>query len=93
MFSFATNKGKDAGKVQMDQIIIDSFVDRSPSWTELDTMIREKELKNERDTFDAQQIGRGPANSKATIRLFDAPDGTVPSITLYRDTAGENMCN
>lgn len=32
--------------------------------------------------------GRGPANAKALLRLFDAPDGTVPRVTLYRDHAG-----
>ena len=33
-------------------------------------------------------IGRGPANHKASIRLFDAPEGYEPEVTLYRDTAG-----
>ena len=33
-------------------------------------------------------IGRGGANHKASIRLFDAPDGYEPEVTLYRDTAG-----
>jgi hypothetical protein len=32
--------------------------------------------------------GRGGANLKASIRLFDAPDGFEPEVTLYRDTAG-----
>ena len=32
--------------------------------------------------------GRGGANHKATIRLFDAPEGYEPLVTLYRDTAG-----
>ena len=32
--------------------------------------------------------GRGPANHKASIRLFDAPEGYEPEVTLYRDTAG-----
>jgi hypothetical protein len=32
--------------------------------------------------------GRGGANHKASIRLFDAPDGFEPEVTLYRDTAG-----
>lgn len=41
-------------------------------------------------TLHAHQVltGRGDANHKANIRLFDAPDGTVPEVTLYRDTAG-----
>jgi hypothetical protein len=31
--------------------------------------------------------GRSATNSMATLRLFDAPDGTEPSVTLYRDKA------
>ena len=38
--------------------------------------------------FETKCEGRGPANHKASIRLFDAPEGYEPEVTLYRDTAG-----
>lgn len=34
-----------------------------------------------------REKGRGPASSKALLRLFDAPEGTEPRVVLYRDHA------
>lgn len=62
----------------------------APSWQQLDTQLRSIETPEERHNFDdcfSIQGSRGPASHKATIRLFDAPDGTNPQVTLYRDTA------
>jgi hypothetical protein len=39
----------------------------------------------ESEVFRMQVQGRGPANHRADIRLFDAPDGFEPVVTLYRD--------
>lgn len=64
------------------------FTDSAPSWEELDQYIRRMEPATERSAFDSIQTGRGVTNHKANIRLFDAPDGYKPEITLYRDTAG-----
>ena len=66
-----------------------SFIDVSPSWEEIDTLLRSKETPQERAEFDSQLRGRGFANHAVStnIRLFDAPDGYDPEITLYRDTA------
>lgn len=41
----------------------------------------------ERSLLDLRKQGRGPTSSKALLRLFDAPDGTEPRVTLYRDSA------
>lgn len=54
----------------------------------LDNMLRSKESVAEREDWELKKIGRGSTNSKALIRLFDAPDGYEPEITLYRDSAG-----
>jgi hypothetical protein len=61
-----------------------------PSWSELDGLLRSSETKFERDEYDliAAGTGRGPSSHKANLRLFDAPDGFEPEVTLYRDTAG-----
>ena len=58
-----------------------------PSWDDLNRCIRSNEPPNERSSFDMIALGRGPANSKAILRLFDAPDGYIPDVTLYRDHA------
>ena len=42
---------------------------------------------NERDLIELRAAGRGPTHSRAKLRLFDAPDGTVPRITFWRDSA------
>ena len=62
--------------------------DDAPSWTEIDTLLRNTEPAEERSEFDLMTAGRGNSNHKANIRLFDAPDGFEPEVTLYRDTAG-----
>ena len=41
----------------------------------------------ERQLPELRKAGRGPTSSKAELRLFDAPDGYEPRLTLYRDTA------
>ena len=65
----------------------DIFLNKSPSWDEIDTLVRENEHIIERETFDNELLGRGPANHRTNIRLFDAPDNTKPEIILFRDTA------
>lgn len=64
-----------------------SFIDVSPSWEELESLLRSKESTLERSDFESERAGRGPTNHRASIRLFDAPDGFQPEITLYRDQA------
>jgi len=58
------------------------------TWEDLDRMLRSTEPPEERQRFDDVKRGRGPANHKANVRLFDAPEGYTPQVTLYRDTAG-----
>ena len=62
--------------------------DTALSWEELNTKLRNIEPPEERIEFDSIATGRSRANHKANIRLFDAPEGTIPEVTLYRDTAG-----
>ena len=57
------------------------------SASDLDTRLRTLEPSSERSAFDLQQVGRGGANHKADIRLFDAPDDYEPEVTFYRDQA------
>ncbi|GAB5368464.1 hypothetical protein AAMO2058_001321500 [Amorphochlora amoebiformis] len=58
------------------------------SWEELNNIVQ-----NESETFgDFSETSRDPerdpcAQSRATVRLFDAPDGYEPEIILYRDSA------
>jgi hypothetical protein len=61
-----------------------------PSWNELDRLLRAVETKSERDEYDliSAGTGRGPSSHRANLRLFDAPDGFEPEVTLFRDTAG-----
>ena len=46
------------------------------------------EPSSERQEFEMKKVGRGSANHKSNLRLFDAPDGFTPAVTLYRDSAG-----
>jgi len=62
----------------------------APSWQELDATLRAIEPADERRIHDdavSSSGSRGPASHKASLRLFDAPDGFEPEVTLYRDTA------
>eukprot|EP00596_Hydrurales_sp_CCMP1899_P004116 CAMPEP_0119039994 /NCGR_PEP_ID=MMETSP1177-20130426/9779_1 /TAXON_ID=2985 /ORGANISM="Ochromonas sp, Strain CCMP1899" /LENGTH=464 /DNA_ID=CAMNT_0007004597 /DNA_START=243 /DNA_END=1634 /DNA_ORIENTATION=+ len=63
-------------------------IDTVPDWNSLEILLKELEHPQERTNYDLVLSGRGGANHKANIRLFDAPEGTVPDVTLYRDTAG-----
>lgn len=64
------------------------FVDTSMPWEEINTRLKTLEKVEEREQFEAISSGRGYSNHKANLRLFDAPDGFTPEVTLYRDTAG-----
>jgi len=66
---------------------MNAFKDPSPSWTELQALLLEKQTPEERALPDLRAKGRGPPSSKAALRLFDAPDGYQPRVMLYRDTA------
>eukprot|EP01041_Mallomonas_annulata_P002710 gene2710-5335_t len=78
------NTGKSTEKIDASSL---QLINNAPSWKDLDSLLRTTERREERDNFDNIKKGRGPANSKATIRLFDAPDDFKPEVTLYRDAA------
>ncbi len=61
--------------------------DAAPSWGELATLLASQQTEAERQLPSLREAGRGPPSSKAALRLFDAPDGYEPRVTLYRDTA------
>jgi hypothetical protein len=63
------------------------FKDGAPSWGELAALLASQQTEAERALPDLRAAGRGPTSSKAALRLFDAPDGYEPRVTLYRDTA------
>jgi len=70
---------------------MNKFIDKAPTLNELDALLRSVETGDERCQYEYSVIlnnGRGASSHKANIRLFDAPDGYTPDITLYRDTAG-----
>jgi len=43
--------------------------------------------KEVREKFSEKKLERGDTSAKATLRLFDAPDSTIPRITFWRDSA------
>jgi hypothetical protein len=63
------------------------FNDLAPSWSDIDTLLRQKETVAERVDFEDQQIGRGSANAMANLRLFELPESLEPDVVLYRDSA------
>mmetsp|Transcript_28528 Transcript_28528/g.37323 ORF Transcript_28528/g.37323 Transcript_28528/m.37323 type:complete len:522 (-) Transcript_28528:303-1868(-) len=64
-----------------------SIQDAAPSLEDLKQRLYDQQTPGEREYFTVRESGRGNADSSASIRLFDAPDGTVPRVTLYRDMA------
>ena len=65
-------------------------LDAAPSW---ETLQQELEKQTPAEEIEiAQQVaaGRGPPTASANLRLFDAPDGYEPRVTLYRD--GSSWC-
>jgi len=84
MFSQGTG-GTGASSTKQLGTVLDA-----PSWSELDEQLKRSESPDERMIFEdsLSTLGsRGPASHKATLRLFDAPSGYEPLVTLYRDTA------
>ena len=61
--------------------------DSAPSWDELRQILTDSQTPEEKKFRADLAAGRGNANSMASIRLFDAPDGTEPRVILYRDYA------
>jgi len=62
------------------------------SWVQLNDRLLAVETPSERVNFNLKMVGKGPANAKATLRLFGEAEGYEPEIVLYRDTAGKNHC-
>jgi glutathione S-transferase len=75
------NMGNGGDSIALEKI-------ESPDWSVINELLRSKETALDRSDFEAKALGRGPTNHAANIRLFDAPEGTIPEVVLYRDTAG-----
>lgn len=58
---------------------VSGAADESPplAWEQLQDLVKK--------SFEPADVVRGPANAHTRTRLFDAPDGTVPDVVLYRD--------
>jgi glutathione S-transferase len=51
---------------------------------ELKAELSAMQTEEERNWRATALSGRGPTNHMTSIRLFDAPDGFEPLVTLYR---------
>jgi hypothetical protein len=71
-----------------DAAVYNSVVDAAPSWDALREMSASAGGAKLRDKWAAEAAGRGAASHQTNLRLFDAPDGTEPTVELFRDTAG-----
>ena len=79
------NNGKENNDRGSDYRPNDSIL----SWSQLNDRLLAVETPSERINYNLKLVGKGPANAKATLRLFDKPEGYEPEIVLYRDTAGK----
>jgi hypothetical protein len=68
----------------------DDYTERLPLPASRDPL--DVRIQEERETIPLRNSGRGPTSSKAALRLFDAPDGYQPRITLFRDSAAWCPC-
>jgi glutathione S-transferase len=65
-------------------------LDAAPSWDALQQELDKQTPAEEVEIAKQVAAGRGPPTASANLRLFDAPDGYEPRVTLYRD--GSSWC-
>ena len=65
-------------------------LDAAPSWDALQQTLDAQTPAEEVEIAKQVAAGRGPPTASANLRLFDAPDGYEPRVTLYRD--GSSWC-
>ena len=65
-------------------------LDAAPTWDALQQELDKQTPAEEIDLAKQVAAGRGPPTASANLRLFDAPDGYEPRVTLYRD--GSSWC-
>ena len=65
-------------------------LDAAPSWDALQQTLDAQTTDEETEIAKQVAAGRGPPTASANLRLFDAPDGYEPGVTLYRD--GSSWC-
>lgn len=81
-------RGKGSERRLPEQAIL-RFSDEAPTLSNIEEALRSRETEVERVNFEDRLQGRGPTNAQSSLRLFNAPEGFEPEVTLYRDTAGE----
>ena len=65
-------------------------LDAAPTWDALQQELDKQTPAEEVEIAKQVAAGRGPPTAAANLRLFDAPDGYEPRVTLYRD--GSSWC-
>ena len=65
-------------------------LDAAPTWDALQQELDKQTPAEEVEIAKQVAAGRGPPTASANLRLFDAPDGYEPRVTLYRD--GSSWC-
>ena len=64
------------------------LTNHAPSWNFLQERILETSTgKRLQEEDDQNTIGRGPPNTNAVLRLFDAKDDSEVRVTLFRDSS------
>lgn len=66
---------------------VKGVVDQAPAWSALEEVLQGQQSPEERAFRSNLAAGRGDPNALATVRLFDAPEGFEPRVTLFRDSA------
>ena len=67
-----------------------ALMDDVPTWPELEALVDAATPDAEKRELADIAEGRGPPTASADLRLFDAPAGFEPRVTLYRD--GSSWC-
>ena len=93
IYAFRAPVGKKGmSEVKLDKVRADSdfaigMTAGTIEQSDLLERLRSSESEQERENYEQQFKGRGTSNHRADVRLFDAPEGYEPEVTLYRDQA------
>lgn len=80
MRGLGIKKAQEPNSISVDETVV-------PDVESLRARLASQQTPAERNYYTELAAGRGPADSRAALRLFDAPEGTKPRVTLYRDHA------